>query len=174
MKKILLQLLSSLICSVCMSQEYIRLSDGVIVSGSQYEAIPTCTIEDINNGILVTYQFNYVSYVLSFDGFGLNNTSEEPAHPLRWDTFSIPSRQNYSVSVVDSSYIELSMEIAPARQPLLNSENERYTTDNVKTIKPYQGFYPQNILRTGTRAYHSHPLLDICVNPVHYDYQRCV
>ena len=182
MKKILLQLLSSLICSVCMGQEYIRLSDGVIVSGSQYEAIPTCTIEDINNGILVTYQFNYVSiiqdklftssYVLSFDGFGLNNTSEEPAHPLRWDTFSIPSRQNYSVSVVDSSYIELSMEIAPARQPLLNSENERYTTDNVKIIKPYQGFYPQNILRTGTRAYHSHPLLDICVNPVHYDYQQ--
>lgn len=182
MKKIFFQILSFLICTVCMGQEYIRLSDGAIVTDSKYETIPTRTIEDVDNGILVTYHFKYVSkmqdkifpssHVLFLDGFGLNNTSEEPALPMRWDTFTIPSRQDYSVSIVDSSYIELSMEIAPSRLPLINSVDEVYTKDNVKAIKPYKGFFPQNILSTKTRAYRNHPLLDICVYPIHYNYQQ--
>lgn len=183
MKKTLFLLFYLLICRYGISQQYIRLSDGSsIVPNSHNMISPTRTLENVKNGILVTYEFNYVSKntddlfptssILYFDGFGIRESSEEPALPIKWDTFYLPSEKDYSVNIIDSSYIELPIEIAPCRQPMENGSHFIYTSDNVLPIKPYRGLYPQNTINTNLNIYRKYPILDICINPIRYNYQQ--
>ena len=145
-----------LTCQYGLGQQYLRLSDGAIDVNNRCTTMPTRTIEDVKDGIMVTYEFDYVSKnpdnifpsssILFFDGFGIGGIPEKPALPIKWDTFYIPSEKDYSINVIDSSYIELPIEIAPARPPMVNSSHSIYTSDNVPPIKPYVGFYPQNTI----------------------------
>ncbi len=136
-----------LTCQYGVGQQFIKLSDNTIVTGSNNITLPIRTVENVKDGILVTYEFYYVSKsadnlfpsssILSFDGFGIDEVPEKPALPIKWDTFYVPSEKDYSINIIDSSYIELPIEIAPARQALTNNSHTVYTTDNVARIKPY-------------------------------------
>ena len=182
MKRNVFLLFLLLICQYGIGQQYIRLSDGTIVTDSHITTLPTRTVEEVKDGILVTYEFNYLykkpdnlfpsSSVLFIDGFGVRRVPEEPALPIKWDVFYVPSEKDYSIDIIDSSYIELPIEIAPARQPMLNGEYSYYTTDNVLPIKPYEGVYPQNTINSRINIYRTYPILDICINPIRYNYQQ--
>lgn len=172
-----------LICRYAIGQQYIRLSDGSFVVPDSHNMIsPTRTIKNVKDGILVSYEFNCVSKntdnlfpsssILYFDGFGIRESSEEPALPIKWDTFYVPSEKDYSINIVDSSYIELPIEIAPARQPMENGSNSIYTSNNVLPIKPYEGLYPRYTINTNLNKYREYPILDICINPIRYNYQQ--
>ena len=171
-----------LTCQYGLGQQYLRLSDGAIDVNNRCTTMPTRTIEDVKDGIMVTYEFDYVSKnpdnifpsssILFFDGFGIGGIPEKPALPIKWDTFYIPSEKDYSINVIDSSYIELPIEIAPARPPMVNSSHSIYTSDNVPPIKPYVGFYPQNTIDSKINLYRKHPILDISINPIRYNYQQ--
>lgn len=171
-----------LTCLYSLGQQYIRLSDGFIDVNNRCMTTPTRTIEDVKDGIMVTYIFDYVSKnpdnlfpsssILHFDGFGIGDYPEKPALPIKWDTFYIPSEKDYSISIIDSSYIELPIEIAPARPPMENSSRSIYTVDNVLPIKPYEGVYPQNTINSNINIYRTHPILDISINPIRYNYQQ--
>ena len=171
-----------LISQYSLGQQYIRLSDGFIDVNNRCSTMPTRTIEDVKNGIMVTYEFDYVSKnpdnifpsssILYFDGFGIGGIPEKPALPIKWDTFYIPSEKDYSINIIDSSYIELPIEIAPARPPMVNSSHSIYTSDNVLPIKPYEGVYPQNTINSKINIYRTHPILDISINPIRYNYQQ--
>lgn len=172
-----------LICQYGIGQQYIRLSDGTPIIPDTHNIIsPTRKVENVKDGILVTYEFNCVSKdtddlfpsssILYFDGFGIRESSEEPALPIKWDTFYVPSENDCSVTIIDSSYVELPIEIAPARQPMENGSHSIYTIDNVLPIKPYEGLYPQYTIRTNLNIYRKYPLLDICINPIRYNYQQ--
>lgn len=164
-----------------MGKQYIRLSDGAMFRGEQYATMPNRTIEDVGDGILVTYTFNFVSKstdylypsssILEIEGFGIGEDPEKPALPVRWDRFYVPSDKKYTISIVDSSYIELPVDIAPARPPMENSSFSNYTKDNVPKIKPYDGIYPQNTISTKINVYRTYPILDIRINPIRYNYQ---
>ena len=163
-------------------QQYIDLRDGSIITDSIVTTFPTRTVEDVKDGILVTYEFHYVSKntdvlfpsssILFFDGFGIGEVPGKPALPIKWDKFYVPSGQDYSISIIDSSYIELPIEIAPARQAMINSSRTIYTTDNVAQIKPYEGIFPRNTISSETNVYRTYPILDICINPIRYNYQQ--
>ena len=167
-------------CIICRGKEYIRLSDGVVVKGNQYKTMPVRNIESVDGGIRVTYLFDYVAMhsddifpstsVLTIDGFVLGTQSETPVLPLRWDTFRIPSDGDYSISVLDTAYIELPIEIAPVRTPLLNNSSKSYSIDNICPIKPYQGLFPQSVLLSQKNKYRTYPLVDVCINPIQYNY----
>lgn len=183
MKRILFLLILLQTCRYGIGQQYIRLSDGsTTLSDSHNMILPTRTVEDVKDGILVTYEFHYVSKdtdnlfpsssILSFDGFGIREDLEAPALPIKWDTFYVPSEKDYSVNIIDSSYIELPIEIAPARQPMENGSHSIYTANNVLPIKPYKGLYPQNTINTNISIYRKYPILDICITPIRYNYQR--
>lgn len=184
MKKIcILSLLFLLMHFQCIigQRTFIRLIDGAIVTGGLYSTMPTRTIEYVDDGILVTYRFDYVSLstdhlfpsssILEFEGFGIGEYPEKPALPVRWDRFYVPSENDYSINIIDSSFVEIPIEIGPARPGLENSSNAVYTTDNVPPIKPYEGFYPQSNVNSILNIYRTYPLLDISVSPVSYNYQ---
>lgn len=183
MKRYLFLLFLLLICRYSIGQQYIRLSDGSpIIPNSHNMISPTRTVEDVKDGILVTYEFNYVSKnidhlfpstsILYFEGFGIRESSEEPALPIKWDTFYVPTEIDYSVNIVDSSYIELPIEIAPARQPMENGSRFTYTSDNVLPIRPYEGLFPQYTINTILNTYRRFPILDISINPIRYNYHQ--
>ncbi len=144
------------------------------------KTIPARDIEHTQNGTIVTYRFNNVilqddplydsATIVKIEGFWPNCNVSEPAFLSRWDTFVVPNA-DAKVVVRDSSYIEIPMELSPARPLLSNSEDEPYTKDNVIPIGSYHGFFPSNVI-PGIRndSYRGQQLLDVCVAPVQYDY----
>lgn len=182
MKRNIFLSLLLLLYQYSIGQQYIRLSDGCIVTDNHNRISPTRTITDVKDGILVTYEFDYVSKItdelfpsssiLLFEGFGIGSGIEKPALPIKWDTFYVPSEKEYTINIIDSSYIELPIEIAPTRQPMENGSHSIYTTDNVLPIKPYEGLYPQNTINTIINIYRKKPILDICITPIRYNYQQ--
>lgn len=142
--------------------------------------IPKREIKDTNDGILVTYYFDNIvlqkdplypnAKKIIIDGFVPNTSVGLPEVMSRWDTFAVP---NSSATVVlnDSSYIELSIELSPARPVLPNSGDEEYTEENVKPITAYLGFFPSSpisAIRDG--EYRGQRLLNVCITPTQYDH----
>lgn len=181
MKKILIVCCLLSHCFMTIAQQYIRLSDGEI-SNSRQNTFPIQTVKYVDKGILVSYQFNYVSKyidnlypsssVVLIDGFGITEQPESPAIPVKWDTFAVPSTDDYKLSIIDSSFIEIPMEIAPGRPPLGNSSNVIHTLENVKPVKPFSGLFPINLIKSQIDIYRKQPILNICLNPIQYDYNK--
>ena len=146
------------------------------------KTIPQRSIEETQKGVTVTYSFTNIilcddplyrgSTLVNIDGFWPINSVGKPAVLSRWDTFVVPE-DGAKVTVSDSSYIDIPMEISPARPILTNSGNETYTTDNVVPIVSYKGLYPSSLIASIRNAqYKGQQLLDVCVTPVQYDYEH--
>ncbi len=179
MKKSLIIAFLTYFCSSVIAQEYICLKDGS-VSGDKPTKFTERTIENTDKGILATYKFNYASRhtdeffpsasVLLLEGFGIPEDSEKPALPYKLDRFAIPGNEPYKIVITDSSYIELPMEIAPSRPPIVNSSNGFYSREIIKPIRPYLGYYPENVLTSVLNPYRSTGIVDIHISPIQYDY----
>ena len=144
------------------------------------KTIPTREIAETQDGVRVTYLFNNIllhddplyhdATTIEIDGFWPSTAVCTPAVLYRWDTFIVPDT-DVKVIVSDSSYIEFPMEISPARPVLTNSGSDTYTTDNVKPIASYRGFYPSRLISAlHNDSYRGQQLLDVCVSPIQYDY----
>ena len=163
-------------------QTLIRPNDGSIIQESE-SILPKTrrTIKNVERGILVTYEFDYIekipddtyteASIIRFDGFGIGGEMEKPALPIKIDRFSVPSK-NSKVIIVDSTYIELPMEIGPVKPPMKNNDNGESSGQFVKPIRPYQGLYPQHAVSNVVKAYRKCYIADICVMPVQYNYQE--
>lgn len=167
-----------LMCSILCAQQTLLLSEKRIVDGIQ-ETIPTRDIEDTEDGIKVTYELKGVSlqkdplfkgaYFVRIDGFGTNSIPSEPETLFRWDSFVIPSGADVKVIVTDSAYIDVPLELAPARPPLVASDTSS-GYGKIKAIGSYDGFFPRSIVSDIKHLnYNGIPLLDVCFNPVQYD-----
>ena len=161
-------------------QTFIRLNDGSIIHEAK-SVKPRRTIENVENGISVTYEFDYVEQIpddiyteasiIKIDGFGFLSENELPALPVRIDRFSVPSK-NCKVIITDSTYIEFPMEIGPVRPPMENDANVVFCSQNVKPIKPYDGLFPKSAVSDIINAYRTFFITDIQVTPVQYDFQQ--
>ena len=180
MKRLLIILVViAYVYSYLIAQEYICLKDGS-VRKEKPAALLERKIENTENGILVTYKFNYVTrysdtffpsaFVLSFDGFGIPEGFEIPALPYKLDRFAIPGNEPYKIFITDSSYVEIPMEISPARPPVENSSNNFYAKDNVRPVKPFMGYYPKEVITSALSPYRSSGILDVHISPIQYDY----
>lgn len=180
MKKLICILLGLFLCAGFISaQRTLSLKTKAETKGAE-KTIPARHIEETTDGITVTYCFNNIvlqedplyanATTINIDGFWPNTNVGKPAVLSRWDTFVVRDA-NVKIVVSDSSYIELPLELSPARPILSNGGNEIYTTDNVRPIESFKGFFPAGIISaTRNDSYRGQQLLDVCVTPVQYDY----
>lgn len=143
------------------------------------ETIPTRDIEEVADGLIVTYSFEKVvinsdvlfpdAFFLHIKGFNYNMNPGTPAIPFRMDTFTIPLGVSVSVSVIDSSYIEIPFTCSPARSARVNGTKPTA----IRNVVPYKGFYPKSIISsTKSDSYRGQPLLDVCFAPIQYNYEE--
>ncbi len=175
MNKSLLTTILICICAHVSGQEYICLKDGS-VSHNKPNTLSERSIENTDKGIHVTYKFHYITKredtlypsasFIELEGFGTAEGFEIPALPQRLDRFAIPSKSPYDILIMDSSYVEIPMEIPPTRSP----RTRGFPIGDIKPIKPYSGFYPSQTITLTMSECISDKILDIQVNPVQYDY----
>lgn len=144
-------------------------------------SVPIRDVEKVEDGYIVTYTFdkalllqdNLFSGTMfwKMDGFGMNQTPGEPCTLFRDDLLSIPFGYSAKVNVIDSIYRDYEYELTPARQPLLDSDNETYTKQNVLSIKPYEGFKPSKLAELSRIiSYRGHSICQMSVCPIQYNY----
>lgn len=145
---------------------------------ADYHHIPTRTIEDVSDGIIVTYTFDNPELVESeyyentkyirYGGFGLNDTNGEPCIPFRNDTYLVPNNCNVMVSLMDSAYCDTTFVLSPSL-PLIPDVDVQIKKHN---IAPYAGFFPANIIHSsGVYQNRKDALITISISPVKYNYQ---
>jgi len=139
---------------------------------------PTRTIEDVPDGIVVTYYFDNPEIVESeyyentkyirYDGFGLNDNDGEPCIPFRNDTYLVPNNCAVTLSMLDSVYNDTTFVLSPS-MPIMPDNGSRVMKH---TITPYFGFFPTNIIHSsGVYLHREDALISVSISPVKYNYQ---
>jgi hypothetical protein len=143
--------------------------------------VPIRDVEKISNGYIITYTFDKAMILpddvfsgtvfWKIDGFGMSKTSGVPCTLARNDLIAIPFGYSAKVEVIDSVFNDYKYELTPARQPLLNSNNEIYTKKNVTAIKPYEGFKPTSVAEISEiQHYRGYGICQTTVCPIQYNY----
>ena len=143
--------------------------------------MPTRNVELVDDGVIVTYRFPQIrqqecpsfpqaSY-WKIPGFPLNDVEGEPAVPFHWDTFAVPEGATASVEVIDSAFVDVEGEIAPAYPPILSSDTLRRKRTTITPVNPFEGWLPrQSVLMSGLQHYRTQPILRVATLPVKYNY----
>ncbi|MBO4802580.1 MAG: hypothetical protein J5545_12080 [Bacteroidaceae bacterium] len=180
MNKHVLSLLYLLLCVVTIrAQKTISLKTLTEI-GEVGQAIALRDIKETKNGVIVTYCLNNIilqddplyknSKSVKIEGFWPNSNVGEPAVLSRLDTFVIPET-GATIVISDSAFVEIPMEISPARPVLPNSGNDSFTQNNVLPISEFRGVFPSNLISTTRNDnYRGQQLLEVCITPVQYDY----
>lgn len=179
MRKSILFIATVLSWQVTIAQHTVVLSTGEWTEGIKIE-MPQRQIENVDDGTIVTYLFNSIAmypnsvmpntYYLKVGGFGVNQTEEQPAVPMRWDSFTIPEGALFEISVLDSSFVDIPIPITPASAPDIISIKEQ-SPKVLKAVKPFKGMFPQKIaLYSSSKKYRNNSIISVCVCPVQYDY----
>lgn len=160
----------------------VSLIDGSIKEGYE-ETIPTRDVEIVEDGVIVTYTFHHMTmqpdnlyggaYFLKMKGFGLMDIPGLPSVPTHMDSFTVPEGCTATVSVIDSSFVEIPLQLSPARQPLWINDTIGYNLDNVPPIKEYAGVFPHDIiLGTECHQFRENPIFNVSFSPVKYGYKN--
>lgn len=163
--------------SLLYAQKSVTLLDGTIINGLS-DSKPYCNIEETDTCIIVTYNFRklnllpdplYPSAVMPrINGFGYEHTPGKPEVLMRWDAISLPLNCTGQISIIDSTYIDIPMELSPARK-LQICGDEDYTTSNVPPITPYKGFFPSGVIPSFEQYnYRDMPVMNVCICPIKY------
>lgn len=86
--------------------------------------LPKRTIENVADGVIVTYQFDNPiirpnplvpgSFLWQYAGFGMNDISGEPALPFRTDMFYIPAGHKTEIMLLKATYKDMTLVLSPA------------------------------------------------------------
>ena len=146
---------------------------------SQSDNLPKRIIENLSDGIIVTYDFPRPilqanctiqgTSVLRYNGFGLNDTQGEPAIPFRSDLFYIPKGFNTRVDIIETVYNDTSLILSPSIPFYLREE----TPTSIDSITPYHGFFPNNVVEySELDNFRGVGLQRIIIMPVQYNYEQ--
>lgn len=141
---------------------------------------PERTVENVADGVIVTYKFNDPiirpnhlapgSYLWEYMGFGINDTSGEPAIPFRSDIIYVPAGYKGQVTLLDSTYRDTTFVLSPAIPPV---PNNGLTIVTIDSITPYTGFYPNSVLKYGPSSkYREVGLQNVIIIPIKYNYTQ--
>lgn len=181
MKHIMLFFISVATWTSSLAQETILLPSGIISNGILKE-MPYRDVVQQSDGFIVTYTFRNIikmnnpeiidTEYLKIPGFGLNHEEGTPCVPTRWDSFLIPDSMNYSIEIVDSSFIETNIKLPPAHELDIITEKSKFPP-KIIPIKAYEGYYPQTLINSQqVQLYDDDFILNVRICPVQYDYQR--
>jgi len=160
------------------AQKSVAFMDGTIID-ELTDTKPTCNIEETDTSVIVTYDFTklnllpdplYPSAVMPrINGFGNEHTPGKPEVLMRWDAISLPLNCTGQISVIDSAFIDIPVELSPARKIRICGD-EDYTTSNVPPIASYKGFSPSFVIPSFEQHnYQGTPVLNVCVCPIKYN-----
>ncbi len=166
-------------------QQFIDLQKGGFISGNVTTTLPQRQIIDKGDVITVNYTYPYLRVTkdtlysetscISMMGLGHNHITAEPDYLFHWDSFSIPSGKDITVSLVDSSYIEIPISLSPARPLLSMSDRAILSKESVPPISPYVGYFPNSIVaQPVVSKYRSNEIADICIRPTCYNMEKHV
>ncbi|MBR5844496.1 MAG: hypothetical protein IKY75_07975 [Bacteroidaceae bacterium] len=182
MKRYIIILLCSLFYTTLLhAQQYISLCEDS--TACTCDGLPSRSIEYEGNNIIITYTFDSAivsedplfpnCHIWEYKGFGLIDIAGKPSLPVRRDAFTLS--QYTSIDIIDTSYIEIPITLAPARPPLIDNSYSTHTIESVDTITPYEGFFPDNILKTEEIEYYKEKgLLWVNIFPLQYDTENKV
>ena len=143
---------------------------------------PTRTVEEVDDGIIVTYQFSSFikqpdplfenQYFVKINGFGLNHSVGEPSTLQRWDSFVVPDGCKAQIELLESSYNNYNFKLSPSRPLLFKEQEGVLKKENIPNIKPYRGNYPSNILSlSNIQHYRGTTIQRVGLCPIQYDYE---
>lgn len=146
---------------------------------AQLGKIPERTIENVSDGVVVTYIFpepiiheNTLApgtFFWQYAGFGINDTSGEPAIPFRIDKFVIPSGYSSNISILDVVYRDTLFVMSPSIPYSVKNNTQLEITQNTS----YIGFFPSSIIEwSSVQDYRSVRLQEVTIQPVQYDYEH--
>lgn len=169
-----------------MAQKTLSLLNGGEFREDLSLTVPVRKVTSLPDGVLVSYEFDNAiiqddpqcpeAFLFKIAGFGQNGVLGEPAIPIRWDSFSIPDGwTDASVSIVESTFTEVSMQLSPSRPPLPEGKDDWSSEESVITILPYRGWFPKEIVKKKhSQVYRGKSLFSVGVSPVQYDYENKV
>lgn len=160
------------------SQQIITINTDSVNSQSY---APRRLIEQTGNSIIVTYNFDNAlliedelfpgSYIWNYNGFGLTEESGKPSLPYRTDAFSVNGHA--TIEIIDTSYVDFAIKLAPARIPLNDSEYSVHSLDNTDTIIQYSGFFPDKILLQEDKQYYrDNGIIRVNITPLQYNMEN--
>lgn len=163
------------------AQQTIDITTGDVVDLATSTA-PTRLVENLDNGVRVTYTFDYArldsvssdsgngAFIVSFNGFGLCEIPGRPALPSKLDAIEVPSAEDAVLTVETIDYSDYFFEIAPAVSPEPESSPVK-TIASVAPISIPNGFYPaQQVEIVGSQNYYEKVICYFSVTPVAYDH----
>ena len=164
------------------SQKTYRIEGNKMEKGIT-STIPSRDVLYMDDGIDVVYSFKGINIypdpiyksasIVKIDGFGLNNNEGEPCVPLRWDSFVVPKGSNVTVSLKDSTSINLPLELSPSRKALSDSDYQGYDSTIVVAIRPFSDFYPRQMLcEVRSSDYGEYEICKVCISPIKYNYSN--
>lgn len=175
MRALLLSLSLTLFAQTISGISYLKLPEGTI-SGQAFEMSPKRDIQSVSDGIIVTYEINGAllfeqpggTYSISVSGFGPENAAGKPATVARTESNILPYGCDYEISLLESSYTEIPIRLAPAAAPV--PEIPDSTAKVIGQIDSYTGFYPAEAVKTGKSGeYRGQKIARINVSPTQYD-----
>lgn len=136
----------------------------IVSNGDSYSVV--YTVEEIalwDDDVYLGKKFIYIP------GFVQSAECGKPSFPIHHELFQVPEGTKPIVTLEDSSYVDVSVALAPGRNPLFDSAGEYYTKDNVPNIELYSGYSDNELLTIGeTHRYRGIPIVSIGICPVHY------
>ncbi len=156
------------------AQAYLHMGSAV-VSETPLNTLPQRTVEKVNDGIIVTYDFTGAvikdvttnTQSISIPGFNQCGIEGNPAWLTRTDIFPVPNGDDINVNILEATYHDLSFSLAPTLLPTFESD----TTTLYTTISPYSGFKPTSIVQELNGAdYRGTYLAKIGVAPIQYNH----
>ena len=141
--------------------------------------LPKRTIENVADGVIVTYQFDNPiirpnplvpgSFLWQYAGFGMNDISGEPALPFRTDMFYIPAGHKTEIMLLKATYKDMTLVLSPA----ISNPPDDGSAIVIDSIRPYTGFYPNSILKCDTlQSYRGIGLQNVSIIPIQYNYNQ--
>lgn len=146
---------------------------------AQSTSLPERTVENVSDGIIVTYIFNEPEILVNewmpetsfwrYAGFGQNDVIGQPSIPFRRDMFAIPSGYATDISIIEAEYRDTMFYMSPA---IHNTGEGDIVMDS---ISDYQGFFPDGILRCDSlQSFRGIGLQRLVITPVQYDKEHHV
>ena len=158
--------------------EVLVLSTGQIVQSDTIPSVRKTEVKD-DFRITVTYEFDSVQIVrdplkptrfhLQPDGFGISETIEFPAIPVKMDQYVVGADYACYLESYQTTDVELDFEYTPASLPQVDGGEE----DPAEfPILLFDKFLPEvPVLDAGTQIYRGNTIIKIALTPVQYNSQ---
>ena len=180
MKKKLLFLIVATFALTLHATQVIDFRTGAILTDSAISA-PQRNIEYVSDGFIVTYKIDNAAineddlypntYRFEIPGFSICDSVTMPSVLWGVNSHVLPKESTPTLTILSSTYIDLSYELAPSREPKYMRDTVPYSVANVPPIFAYAVFWPNNVCEILPSGMYRHqPIAKVLVNPICYNY----